>query len=172
MVKGSCHLAQINVGRLIAPLDDPRIAGFVERLDEINALAERSPGYVWRLQSDSGNATDIQVSDDPNFIINVSVWEDLESLFAYVYKTDHTKVMAQRRKWFEKPAGAFMALWWVPAGHLPSVEEGLRRVALLDRKGPTERAFTFKVAFDPAGRPLDRSALVRPAPVPTAEPCF
>ena len=172
MVKGSHHLAQINVGRLTAPLDDSRIAGFVDRLDDINALAERSPGYVWRLQSDSGNATDIQVGDDPNVIVNMSVWEDLESLFAYVYKTGHTNVMAQRRKWFEKPAGAFMALWWVPAGQLPDVEEGLRRVALLDRKGPTAKAFTFKVAFDPAGRPLDRSALVRTAPVRTAEPCF
>ena len=167
MVKGAHHLAQINVGRLIAPLDDPRIAGFVERLDEINALAERRPGYVWRLQSDSGNATDILVSDDPRFIVNMSVWEDLESLFAYVYKTDHSKVMAQRRRWFEKPAGAFMALWWVPAGHLPSVEEGLRRVALLDRRGPTAKAFTFKVAFDSAGQPMDRTGLVR-----TAEPCL
>ena len=155
------HLAQINVGRLVAPIDDPRIAGFVERLDDINALADRSSGFVWRLQSESGNATDIAVSEDPNFIVNMSVWENLESLFAYVYKSDHTAVMAQRRRWFEKPDGAFMALWWVPAGHLPGIEEGLCRLELLDRNGPTREAFTFKVTFDPQGRPVERAALLR-----------
>ena len=160
------HLAQINVARALAPLDDPQLAGFVERLDEINALADRSPGFVWRLQSDSGNATDIQVSDDPKFIVNQSVWEDLDSLFAYIYRSDHLQVMAQRRRWFEKPAGAFMALWWVPAGTLPSAEEGMRRLAILDRAGPTAEAFTFKAPFDAAGQPVDRSALVR-----QAEPC-
>jgi len=160
------HLAQINVGRTIAPLDDPRLAGFVERLDDINALADRSPGFVWRLQSEGGNATDIVVTPDPSFIVNLSVWEDIESLFAYVYKTDHTRVMALRRQWFEKPAGAFMALWWVPAGSLPGAEEGLRRIELLDRGGPSAEAFTFKQPFDAEGRPIDRSALVR-----TAEPC-
>ncbi|NIA72143.1 DUF3291 domain-containing protein [Pelagibius litoralis] len=161
------HLAQVNVGRLRAPIEDPTIAGFVRRLDDINALAERSRGFVWRLQSESGNATDILTSPDPRFIVNMSVWQDLESLFAYVYKTDHTKVMARRRQWFEKPPGAFMALWWVPAGSLPSVEDGLQRVALLEAEGPTAKAFTFKTAFDVHGRPMDRSALVR-----TAEPCF
>lgn len=162
----SFHLAQINVGRIIAPIDDPKLAGFVDRLDDINALADRSRGFVWRLQSDSGNATDIEVTEDPNFIVNMSVWEDLESLFAYVYRSDHIAVMAQRRQWFEKPKGAFMALWWLPARRLPSIDEGLRRIALLDQKGPTPEAFTFKVAFDPAGIPVDRSALLR---VP--EPC-
>ena len=160
------HLAQINVGRILAPLDDPQLAGFVERLDEINALADGSPGFIWRLQSDSGNATDIVVSPDPSFIVNMSVWQDLDSLFAYVYRSDHLQVMAQRRQWFEKPAGAFMALWWLPAGQLPTVEEGMARIELLDRKGPTAEAFTFKTPFDSAGRSIDRSALVR-----TVEPC-
>jgi hypothetical protein len=160
------QLAQINVGRTLAPLDDPQLAGFVDRLDEINALADRSPGFVWRLQGESGNATDVAVSPDPNFIVNLSVWDDIESLFAYVYKTDHTRVMAQRRQWFEKPSGAFMALWWVAAGRRPSAEEGLRRIEVLDRKGPTAEAFTFKMPFDAEGRRIDRSALVR-----TAEPC-
>ena len=160
------HLAQINVGRTLAPLDDPRLAGFVGRLDDINALADRSPGFVWRLQSDSGNATDIQVSDDPNFIVNMSVWEDLDSLFAYVYRSDHLQVMAQRRQWFEKPAGAFMALWWLPAGTLPNVEDGLKRIALLERAGPTPQAFTFKQPFDAQGRRIDRASLVR-----SVEPC-
>ena len=160
------HLAQINVARALAPLDDPRLAGFVARLDEINALADASRGFVWRLQSDSGNATDIQVSADPNFIVNLSVWEDLDSLFAYVYRSDHLQVMAQRRQWFEKPDGAFLALWWLPEGRLPTVEEGLERIELLDRMGPTPEAFTFKAPFDTEGRPVDRSALVR-----AIEPC-
>ena len=160
------HLAQINVGRTLAPLDDPQLAGFVERLDDINALADRSPGFVWRLQSESGNATDIQVSADPNFIVNMSVWEDLDSLFAYVYRSDHLQVMAQRRQWFEKPSGAFMALWWLPAGTLPEVSEGLERIALLERSGATPEAFTFKQPFDADGRRSDRAALTR-----TVEPC-
>jgi hypothetical protein len=160
------HLAQINVARALAPLDDPKLAGFVARLDDINALADRSPGFVWRLQSDSGNATDIQVSEDPQFIVNMSVWQDLDALFAYVYRSDHLQVMAQRRQWFEKPAGAFMALWWLPAGTLPSVENGLARIELLERSGPTPQAFTFKQPFDADGRRSDRAALTR-----TVEPC-
>ena len=160
------HLAQINVARALAPLDTPLLADFVARLDDINALADHSPGFVWRLQSDSGNATDIHISEDPQFIVNMSVWRDLDALFAYVYRSDHLQVMSQRRKWFEKPAGAFMALWWLPAGELPTVEEGLARIALLDRRGSTPEAFTFKQPYDAAGLPLDRAALVR-----TVEPC-
>lgn len=160
------HLAQINVARALAPLDDPRLAGFVARLDDINALADGSPGFVWRLQSDSGNATDIQVSPDPNVIVNMSVWEDLDALFAYVYRSDHLQVMAQRRQWFEKPAGAFMALWWLPAGTLPSIDDGLERIALLERSGPTPQAFTFRQPFDAGGRRIDRAALTR-----AVEPC-
>lgn len=160
------HLAQINVARALAPLDSPQLAGFVARLDDINALADRSPGFVWRLQSDSGNATDIQVSDDPQLIVNMSVWRDLDALFAYVYRSDHLQVMAQRRQWFEKPAGAFMALWWLPAGTLPTADEGMERIALLDRQGATPQAFTFKQPYDARGLPLDRAALLR-----TVEPC-
>lgn len=155
------HLAQINVARALAPLDTPKLAGFVARLDEINALADRSPGFLWRLQSDSGNATDIQVSDDPQFIVNMSVWQDLDALFAYVYRSDHLQVMAQRSRWFAKMVTPFMALWWVPAGTLPSVDDGMARLAMLERRGATPEAFTFKAPFDAQGRPLDRAALVR-----------
>lgn len=160
------HLAQINVARALAPLDDPLLADFVAKLDEINALADHAPGFVWRLQSDSGNATDIQATEDPQFIVNMSVWEDLDSLFAYVYRSDHLQVMAQRRKWFEKAPGAFMALWWLPAGRLPTIEEGLARIDLLDQKGPTVEAFTFKTPFDANGQRVNRSTLVR-----AVEPC-
>ena len=141
------HLAQINVANTRAPMDDPRMAGFVAQLDEINALADRAPGFVWRLQSDSGNATDIIVTEDPTFLINMSVWESVEALFDYVYKTVHTKVMADRRDWFRKHEGPYQVLWWVPAGHLPTPEEGLERLRHLAAHGPTPHAFTFKNHF-------------------------
>ena len=108
MVKGvdmtDYQLAQINIAQTVAPLDDPRLADFVARLDEINALADESPGFVWRLQSESGNASDIQAFADPRLLINLSVWDSLESLFGYVYRSGHTAVMARRREWFERPS--------------------------------------------------------------------
>src|SRR2546429_6727057 len=121
------HIAQLNVGRILAPTDSPKLAEFMARLDEINALADATPGFVWRLQSASGNATDIRVSEDPYFLVNMSVWATLESLFEFVYRTFHTAVMVRRRQWFERPTEAYQALWWVPAGHSPSVSEALDR---------------------------------------------
>jgi len=123
--------------------------GFMEKLDEINALAETSPGFVWRLKSEAGNATDIQVSDDAQFIVNLSVWEDVDSLFDYVYRTAHTKVMAQRRQWFERSEKPHMVMWWVNAGHRPDPQEGLDLLDLLYAEGPSPRAFTFKQRFAP-----------------------
>ncbi|MEQ9328419.1 MAG: DUF3291 domain-containing protein [Rhodospirillales bacterium] len=143
----SYHIAQINVGRTLYPMDDPGIADFVNQLDAINAMADVAPGFVWRLQSDSGNATDIVLTEDPQFIINMSVWESVESLFDYVYKTAHTRVMARRRDWFERPDEAYQCLWWVPAGHIPTPQEGLDRLALLNANGPGPGAFTFKQRF-------------------------
>lgn len=138
------HIAQINVGTTLYPTDDPRLSGFMNQLDEINALADQSDGFVWRLQSDSGNATDIDVGGDPLFIVNMSVWESVEVLFEYVYKTAHRQVMTQRRQWFRKPTEAYQALWWIEAGHVPTAEEGLTRLALLNRIGPSPDAFNFK----------------------------
>ena len=146
------HLAQMNVATALYPMEDPRMGEFMARLDDVNRLAEASPGFVWRLQSDSGNATDIQVSEDPRFIVNMSVWESVESLFDYAYKSAHRLVMAKRRQWFERPAEAYQVLWWVPAGHRPTPEEGLARLEDLRRNGPTERAFTFKQRFPPPGQ--------------------
>ena len=143
----SWQLAQINVGRLLAPSGDPRVASFFEALDRINDLAEKSPGFVWRLQEDSGNATGIHPTADPLFIVNMSVWSDAEALFGFVYRSAHAPEMARRREYFERFEGAYQALWWVEAGHRPSVDEGLSRLWRLDRYGPTPEAFTFKSRF-------------------------
>ena len=141
------HLAQFNLARAVAPLDDPKLAPFMARLDEINALAEASPGFVWRLQSDSGNATDIRAFDDPNMLVNMSVWTSAEALFDYVYRSGHAKVMARRGEWFERMSGPYTVLWWIPAGHHPTVEEANERLDHLNRHGPTPEAFTFKQRF-------------------------
>ncbi len=138
------QLAQTNVGRLVAPKHDDRVAGFFSELDRINALAEASAGFVWRLTGEGNDATDLQPTPDPLFIVNISVWENPDALFAYVYRTAHTTLMASRRAWFERFDGAFQALWWVPAGHRPTVDEALSRLWMLDRYGPSEHAFTFK----------------------------
>ena len=157
------HIAQMNVATALYPLDDPRIAEFVDALDEINALAERSPGFVWRLQGGSGNATDIATSDDPRFIVNMTVWESVEALFDYVYKSSHRLVMARRRQWFDKPASAYQVLWWVRAGTVPTAEEGLERLRHLDAHGPAATAFTFKTVHPPGDSGSDPRDL-RPEP--------
>jgi hypothetical protein len=143
----SFHLAQVNIGRLLAPIDDPLIADFVAQLDAVNALADASPGFVWRLKDESGNATAIPAFDDPRMIINMSVWESFEALRDYVYRSDHTKVLTRRRDWFEKLDRPHLALWWVPAGTLPTVEEAKRRLQILAQRGPTPDAFTFRDRF-------------------------
>ena len=116
-----CHLAQINVARLLHPEGDERVAEFFANLDRVNALAEQSDGFVWRLKEEAGgNATGIAISPDPNLIVNMSVWRDAEALFEYVYRSAHTPMMAKRRQWFDRASGAYQALWWVEAGHVPT----------------------------------------------------
>jgi len=144
---GGFHLAQVNIGRLLAPIDDPLIAEFVAQLDAVNALADASPGFVWRLKDESGNATTIPAFDDPRMIINMSVWKSFEALRDYVYRSDHTKVLTRRRDWFEKLDRPHLALWWVPAGTLPTVEDAKRRLLILAEHGPTPDAFTFRDRF-------------------------
>jgi hypothetical protein len=150
-VTGGWHLAQINIGRLRAPIDDPTIAEFHDALETINRLAEASDGYVWRLQDeDLGNATSFHiVPGDELLIPNMSVWTSIEALAEFVYRSDHTPFLRRRREWFERPTTAFLALWWVPAGHLPTLDEGSARLDLLERDGPTSEAFTFRRRFDP-----------------------
>lgn len=157
------HLAQMNVGTTVAPVESPPLAEFLARLDAINALADRSPGFVWRLQTEAGNATDIRPTDNPRFIVNMSVWESVEALFGFVYRSDHRNVMVRRREWFEQPSSAYMVLWWVPAGSRPSIDEGLHRLHLLDSNGPTPEAFTFRHVFPPPGHAPDARDL-RPDP--------
>lgn len=141
------HLAQINIARMLTPIDHPIMAEFVAQLPPINALAEESPGFVWRLQSDSGDATSIKVYDDDMIIINLTVWESIEVLRAYVYKSAHSEVMRDRRRWFEKFNGPYYALWWIPAGHLPDPQEGKERLEYLREHGDSDFAFSFKHVF-------------------------
>ena len=143
------HIAQVNIARLLAPLDDPMIADFAARLDGINALAERSPGFVWRLQSEGGNATDLRPFDDDRILVNMSVWESIEQLKEYVYRSAHAEVLKRRREWFEKFDGAFAAMWWIEAGHTPTVEEAKERLDHLYKHGESEFAFSFKKTFPP-----------------------
>src|SRR5439155_8981163 len=135
------HLAQINIGRIKAPLEDPVMFGFVSRLDELNAIADRSPGFVWRLQTYEGNATALRPYDDERILLNMSVWKSIEQLRAYVYETVHADVLRQRRDWFEKFERTYLALWWIPVGHIPSIEEAKARLDSLDANGPTPFAF-------------------------------
>ncbi len=142
------HLAQINIGRLVAPVDDPKIAEFVAQLDEVNALADATPGFVWRLRSEAGNATDVVYNDDPFVIVNMSVWESVEALRDYVYQSRHTEVLRDRAKWFEKMEKPHYCLWWVPAGHIPTVAEGRERLEHYQTHGATPVAFWFSQRFD------------------------
>ena len=143
------HLAELNIARALAPLDSPTLADFMSELDRINALADAAPGFVWRLQGDAGNATDVRVGGDPLLLVNLSVWRSAEELFDFVYRTAHAGVMVQRRRWFEKMSEAYQVLFWVRAGHLPTVEEAFERLHTLRRLGPTAEAFTFKARFAP-----------------------
>jgi hypothetical protein len=151
------HIAQVNVGTLLAPVDAPETAAFVAALDPVNALADVAPGFVWRLQTEDGNATAIKVDDDPLFIVNMSVWESIESLADFVYRSAHAGVMRRRREWFERAPDAYLALWWVEAGHTPSVDEAMDRLRHLRAHGPTATAFTFRKPFSPPGdsAPID-----------------
>jgi hypothetical protein len=142
------HLAQVNIGRLRAPIDDPIMKGFRSQLDPINALADRSPGFVWRLQTEDGNATAIRpFVDDERMAINMSVWESLEALQQYVYKSAHVGPLRDRKQWFEPVDGPILALWWIPAGHIPTVEEAKDRLNHLKEYGPSPEAFTFRTPF-------------------------
>jgi GNAT superfamily N-acetyltransferase len=136
------HLAQVNVATLRAPLDDPTITHFTANLGAINALAESTPGFLWRLQTDDGDATAIKVFDDPRTIINLTVWTGIDELRAYTYRTEHGQFVKRRGEWFV-PGSTRLAMWWVPAGSLPATDDVAPRLDFLDQHGPSPYAFTF-----------------------------
>ena len=141
------HLAQINVAQAKDHMESSTMQGFVSRLDEINAIADHADGFVWRLQTEEGDAISIQAFEDERLIVNMSVWQDVASLKHYVYKSMHVELIQARDAWFDKIQTVHQALWWVPAGHIPSVDEGKARLALLQGKGPSAEAFTFSKPF-------------------------
>lgn len=141
------HLAQCNVVKLKAPLDSPVVAGFVAALDPINALADAAPGFVWRLKTDDGNATSIRVFDDDQILLNMSVWESIETLTEYVYRSGHKEVLRQRRQWADRFEGIQSAMWWIRVGTVPEPSEAVARLDHLARAGPSEFAFTFQNQF-------------------------
>ncbi len=154
------QLAQVNIARMLAPLSDPLMAGFVAQLDAINALADGSPGFLWRLQTEEGNATTLRPFEDDLILVNLSLWASLSDLLAFVYKSRHRSVLQQRQQWFERFEGPYLALWWVPSGHIPSVEEAKERLAYLRAHGETPYAFSFKKPF-----PAPEAVSDHPAPV-------
>jgi hypothetical protein len=161
------HVAQLNIARLRADRDDPVVAEFFAAIDHINAVADVSPGFVWRLQEESGNLTAIRLWDDDRLIVNMSVWASIEALEDYVYRSAHVGVMRRRREWFERLEQRYVTLWWVPVGHIPSVDEARARLEHLERHGPTEFAFTFRQRFPaPADTTVARLGST-PSPVPT-----
>ena len=150
MAEKGYHIAQVNIARMIAPLDSPLMADFVALLDSVNALADASPGFVWRLQGEEGNATYLRPYDDDAILFNLSVWESIEQLKAYVYREDHGAVFRRRREWFAPFDGPNVALWWVPAGHIPTVGEAKQRLEYLRAHGEGPHAFSFRRTFAPA----------------------
>ena len=141
------YIAQINIARMLAPIDDPIMEAFVAQLPPINALADESPGFVWRLQTEEGDATSLKVYDDNMIIVNLTVWENVEVLREFAYKSAHSGVMRDRKRWFEKFDGPYYALWWIPVGHLPTTEEGRERLEYLREHGDSSYAFSFKNVF-------------------------
>lgn len=143
------QLAQFNIGRLVAPREDPAVHEFMDALDRINALAEASPGFVWRAQSDEGNLTSVALEGDPQLIPNLSVWTSVEAVRDYAYRSEHADFLRRRREWFEPLGREYLVAWWVDDGERPSIDEAMERLAHLEAHGPTPSAFTLRRSFSP-----------------------
>ncbi|MDX1431485.1 MAG: DUF3291 domain-containing protein [Gammaproteobacteria bacterium] len=152
------HIAQFNIARAVSPLDSATMAPFMNELEPINARADAALGFVWRLQTGQGDATSLHPYEDDRIIVNMSVWQSIEALHRFVYAERHAGVMARRREWFEPLAAPHLVLWWIAAGALPSVEDGMARLAHLRAHGPSAHAFTFKARFDPPAETAPRQA--------------
>ena len=142
----SYHLAQLNIAKMKYPAEAPEMVEFMNNLDRINALAEQSPGFIWRLQTEDGDATGIDFFG-PDILVNMSIWKDSKSLHEYVYRTSHAQIMSRRKEWFERFEDSYTVLWWIPEGHIPTLEEANEKLELLRAEGPTAEAFTFKQDF-------------------------
>ena len=142
-------LAQLNIGRLVAPTDSPLVAEFMEALDAVNTLADHSPGFVWRFQTEQGNATAERPFADDTILVNFSTWTSVEALSDYVYRSVHAEYLRRRREWFERFDDVGIVLWWVPSGHRPTIDEAIERLDHLRLHGPTPHAFTFRRRFEP-----------------------
>jgi Domain of unknown function (DUF3291) len=147
MTGAGWHVAQVNIALLSAPLDSPRLASFVEQLEPINAVADGAPGFVWRLQTDGGDATGVRAFGDERIIVNLTVWRTIEELADYVFASRHAEVLRRRRAWFDKMAEGHLALWWIPAGSIPTVQEAERRLGILRERGPSPEAFTLRERY-------------------------
>ena len=147
MSNPSYHVAQINIGRIRAPLDDPIMADFANNLERINGLGHETPGFVWQLLNEDGDSTSFRVFDDQMILINMTVWDSIDALFDFAYKSNHVEFFRRRREWFEKMDQVYLVLWWVPAGHHPTPEEAKEKLDYLQTHGPTPLAFTFKQRF-------------------------
>ena len=143
------YLAQVNIARMLAPLDNPVMADFVNNLDRINAVAEQSEGFVWRLVDDSNNATAIKIFDDDYLIVNMSVWKSMQDLFNFTYRTAHLEIFKRKKEWFSKMEDSHMAFWYISSEHIPTVKEAEERLIYLNQYGETPYAFTFKSKFLP-----------------------
>ena len=148
------HLAQVNLAWIRYPLDDPRMAEFLEAIERINVLGDRSPGCIWRFRTAGGDATDARVLDDPRVLFNLTAWRTVDDLRRYAYRTEHTAFFRRRREWFLPPPKPPLALWWVPEGYRPTVDESMARLDRLWQDGPTPEAFTLKVAHGVDGARL------------------
>jgi hypothetical protein len=149
-MEAAYDLAQVNIMRLRAPLDSPALAPFVAALDPVNAVAEQAPGFVWRLKADDGNSTSLRIFDDPTLIVNMSTWRSVEALAEYAYRRAHAEIMRRRREFAVPIAEAYLALWWVPRGHQPTIAEAEERLRHLRAHGPTPFAFGVRTPFPPS----------------------
>lgn len=153
------QLAQFNYADALYEPDDPRMAGFTNNLLRINELADRAPGFVWRLKTDAGHSIDVRPwPQQPLRLVTLSVWNDIDSFRAFSYSGDHARIMSRRHEWFARPTEPFLVMWWIRAGHIPTVDEGKARLAHLVEHGPTPAAFNFKRVFEHDGAPFASAA--------------